>query len=59
MSDPASIINLDQKYRARELLDLLRARTFPGKLSCRFVDGGKEYEIVVHIKETVRKSSDV
>lgn len=48
--DVASKIDLDRSYPARELLNLLRARTFPGYPSCRFEDGGELYEIRVKIE---------
>lgn len=51
--DAASRIELDRSYTARELLNLLRARTFTGYPACLFEDGGSEYEIRVNI---VRKS---
>jgi len=49
--DPASHIFLDKNYSARELLNLLRARTFPGKPACYFCDNNKKYEVRVSIKE--------
>jgi methionyl-tRNA formyltransferase len=52
--DPASHIYLDRQYRARDLLNLLRARTFPGHPACWFEDDGKEFEVRVEIK---RKNS--
>jgi methionyl-tRNA formyltransferase len=48
--DAASEIVLDQTYRARDLLNLLRARTFPGHPACRFSDGEEVYEVRVEIK---------
>jgi methionyl-tRNA formyltransferase len=45
----ASMIDLEQKYTARELLNLLRARTFPPFPGCWFEDGGIKYEIRVQI----------
>lgn len=47
----ASEIDLDQKYTARDLLNLLRAKTFTGQTGCRFQDSGKWYEVSVSIKE--------
>ncbi len=47
---PASLIDLDKEYRARDLLNLLRARTFPGHPACWFKDGEDEYEVRVEIK---------
>ena len=48
--DVASFIELDKTYTARELLNLLRARTFPSYPACRFEDDGRIYEIRVDIK---------
>jgi methionyl-tRNA formyltransferase len=48
--DLASTIELDKKYTARELINLLRARTFPGFPACSFEEDGKKYEISVIIK---------
>lgn len=47
--EAASRIELDRSYPARELLDRLRARTFPGYPACRFEDGGETYEVRVEI----------
>lgn len=47
--DRASQINLDDTYRARDLLNLLRARTFSNYPSCWFKDGLHEYEVRVKI----------
>lgn len=52
--EPASEIDLDRQYRARDLLNLLRARTFHGHPACRFLDNGVEYEVRIKIE---RKSS--
>jgi methionyl-tRNA formyltransferase len=46
----ASLILLDREYKARELLNLLRARTFAPHPGCRFSDGDSTYEIGVTIK---------
>ncbi len=47
-----SFIDLDQKIRARDLFNLLRARTFPGLPACTFRgDDGVIYEIKVHISK--------
>lgn len=48
--DAASQIVLDKSYNARELINLLRARTFPGHPACWFDDNGANYEITVNIK---------
>jgi methionyl-tRNA formyltransferase len=49
--EEASVIDLDRQYRARDLINLLRARTFPGKPACRFSDSGKRYEVRIEIRE--------
>ena len=48
--DCASSIDLDKSYFARDLFNLLRARTFPGYPACTFSDGGALYEVRVDIK---------
>lgn len=48
---PASRVELDATYRARDLLNLLRARTFPGYEGCSFVErGGEEFEVRIEIR---------
>ena len=47
----ASQIDLDKSYRARDLLNLLRARTFPGHPACTFTDDDVEYEVRIEIKK--------
>lgn len=49
--EPASRIALDAPTTARELLNRLRARTFPGYPGCRFDDDGRTYEVTVSIKD--------
>jgi methionyl-tRNA formyltransferase len=46
----ASRIDLGRLYRGRELLNLLRARTFKGHPACWFEESGKRYEVRVEIK---------
>lgn len=48
--DVASKIDLDKTYSARELINLMRARTFPGCPACWFEENGNTYEISVNIK---------
>jgi methionyl-tRNA formyltransferase len=48
--DPASLIELDRHYPARELINLLRARTFKPHPACRFVDDGRTYEMRISIR---------
>ena len=52
--DEKSEIVLDQSTTARELLNLLRARTFEGHPSCRFTEGGDQYEVQVKIRKVTR-----
>jgi len=50
----ASEIFLEKAYKARDLINLIRARTFPPHPSCYFYDEGKKYEIrteIIHIEE--------
>jgi methionyl-tRNA formyltransferase len=50
----ASLIDLDKRYSGRELLNLLRARTYSGHPACRFVDDGETYEVRVQINRKPR-----
>jgi methionyl-tRNA formyltransferase len=52
--EAASSIDLDQTYLARDLLNLLRARTFPGHPACTFSDGVDLYEVRIEIKRKLR-----
>lgn len=47
----ASMINLDANYRGRDLLNLLRARTFEGYPGCWFEEAGERYEISIKIRK--------
>lgn len=47
----ASLISLDTHTTPRELLNLLRAKTFDGHPACSFFDQGVEYEVTVRIKK--------
>ena len=49
--DPASEIDLEKKYKAKDLLNLLRARTFPPYPSCYFYDNDERYCVTVSIKK--------
>lgn len=53
--EPASQIDLDATYRGRDLLNLLRARTFPPHPGAWFLDSGERYEINVSITRVDRK----
>lgn len=48
--EEASRIELDQKYTARALLNLLRARTFPPHPAASFIDEDQRYEVRLEIK---------
>lgn len=49
--DEASVIELDRHYTARDLLNLIRARTFHGRPSCTFIEGNKRYSVKIKIEE--------
>lgn len=51
--DPASEISLNKNYTGRELLNLLRARTFSDHPGCWFEENGKIYEVKIDIKNKV------
>jgi len=49
--DPASYIELDKNYCARNILNLVRARTFVGHPACSFKDeNGEEFEVRIEIR---------
>jgi methionyl-tRNA formyltransferase len=47
----ASQIFLEKNYKASELLNLLRAKTFPPYNGCFFIDNNNKYEILIEIKK--------
>lgn len=49
--EQASEVFLEKEYSAKQLLNLLRARTFLPHPSCYFFDKGKKYEVRIEIKE--------
>lgn len=49
--EKASRIDLDANYTARQLLNLLRARTFDGHPACWFIEEGQKYEVIVRIQK--------
>lgn len=51
--EPRSLIELDKEYTARELLNLLRARSFSPHPGCRFLDNGKTFEVRISINEII------
>lgn len=55
--DLASMIDLDKSYKARDLLNIIRARTFDPHPAAWFVDNGEKYELRIEIKR-VSKNGD-
>lgn len=49
--DVASRIDLEGRYRARDLLNLLRARTFEGHPGCWFEDNGERFEVSIRVRK--------
>ncbi|NMM11427.1 MAG: formyl transferase [Polaromonas sp.] len=49
--ESASRIDLDRLYSARDILNLLRARTFAGHPGCQFEDIGDHFEVSIEIKK--------
>jgi methionyl-tRNA formyltransferase len=49
--EEASHIDLDRMYAARELINLLRARTFEGYPGCWFEEGGIRYEVSINVRK--------
>jgi methionyl-tRNA formyltransferase len=49
--DSASQIFLDKTYKAKDLINLLRARTFPPNPGCYFWDKDEKFEIRINIKK--------
>lgn len=47
--EKASFIDIAERYRARDLLNLIRARTFSGYPACWFTDAGEAYEVRLKI----------
>jgi methionyl-tRNA formyltransferase len=49
--EESSNIDLDGTYTARELFNILRARTFPPHPSAIFSENGKKYSVTIKIEE--------
>jgi len=49
--EPACLIELDKTYRARDILNLIRARTFSGYPACSFIDNNQKYEVRIEISK--------
>lgn len=47
----ASQIKLDESYRARDLINLMRARTFRGYPGSWFIEDGIKYEVFIEIRK--------
>ncbi len=56
--EPASEIILDKEYTGRQLLNLLRARTFSPHPGCRFTVRGETYEVRVQITNITDASEE-
>jgi len=52
---PASKIDLDKKYKARDLLNIIRARNFPPYPGAWFIDNDEKYEVHVTIKKNQKE----
>ena len=48
--ESASCLELNASYQGREILNLLRARTFPGYPGCWFEENGEKYEVRIEIR---------
>ena len=55
--ESASKIDLNANYRARDLFNLLRARTFEGYPSCWFEEDGCRYKISIKIEKEIKNES--
>jgi len=53
--DSASMIDLDKNYKARDLLNIIRARTFYPHPAAYFFDDGEKYEVRIDIKRVSKK----
>jgi methionyl-tRNA formyltransferase len=48
--ESACVIDLDRQYTARELLNIIRARTFPPYPGVKFTDGTAQYQVRISIE---------
>lgn len=55
--DSASRIDLEMSYKARHLLNILRARTFFPHQAAWFIENGHRYEVRIEIKEVSKYNS--
>jgi methionyl-tRNA formyltransferase len=56
--EQASAIDLHKRYRAMDLLNMIRARTFHGYPSCWFEAGGQRYEVRINIMRKEGNETD-
>lgn len=50
--EQASRIDLDKRYKARDLLNLIRARTFRPHPAAWFIEGEQQYEVRIEIEKS-------
>jgi methionyl-tRNA formyltransferase len=53
--DPKRKLDLDESYKLREILNIVRASTFSDKPGASFVDAGEEYEVRIRIERKTPK----
>jgi methionyl-tRNA formyltransferase len=56
--EPASEIELDKKYTGRNLLNLLRARTFPPHPGAWFTDDNTRYEVRISVNKVDQETKE-
>ena len=56
--EPTSEIELDKKYTARNLLNLIRARTFSPHPGAWFTDGNTRYEVRIKVNKVDRETKE-
>lgn len=55
----ASMIDLEKEYKARDLLNLIRARTFLGKPACYFFENGERFDVRISIEKAQNDKDDL
>ena len=50
-----SFIDLEKQYRARDLLNIIRARTFAPFPAAYFTEAGDKYEVRIEIKKVEKE----
>lgn len=53
--EDSSHIDLEREYKAKDLLNIIRARTFRPFPAAYFTDSGKKYEVTINIAEVVKE----